>query len=143
MDPAADQVLAVMADERFADLFAEPAPAVAAASADSPAPAARPAPPREGGTADQREPPQNIDLILDIQLDLIMRVGSRMMPLKDILSLSSGTVVELDKSITDPVEILVNNKRIAYGEVVVVEGNYGIRITHIVNRMDRIRSLGE
>jgi len=85
---------------------------------------------------------RNIDLILDINLDVVLRIGSKLMPLNDILDISSGTVIELDKSVSDPVDVIVNNKMIARGEIVVVEGNYGIKITEIATKMDRIRSLG-
>jgi flagellar motor switch protein FliN/FliY len=64
------------------------------------------------------------------------------MPLKDVLKLGTGSVIELDKSVNDPVAIIVNHKPIAKGEVVMVEGNYGVRILEVESTADRIRSLG-
>lgn len=140
------ETLALLPDSKFSRRFQpEPAPAPAAAppqaqAAAAPAGAA-PAAAAPRPAAPEATAPQNIELILDISLDVVLRVGSRKMCLKDIMGLSSGTVIELDKSISDPVEVRVNDKVVAYGEVVVAEGNYAIRITEIANRMERIRSL--
>lgn len=147
LDQEQGKILTVLPDDHLLQSLlpreAEPQDAI---PADSPVPEPRGAR-GESAPASAAEPRrddgQNIDLIMDINLDVTMRVGTRLMPLKDIMALSSGAVIELNKSISEPIEVLVNKKRIAYGEVVVVEGNYGVRITHIVNRMDRIRSLGE
>ncbi len=61
--------------------------------------------------------------------------------LEDVLKLASGSIVELNRSATDPVDVLVNDAVIARGEVVVVDGNYGIRVTEVVSRKERIRSI--
>ena len=63
--------------------------------------------------------------------------------IKDILALGNGSLIELDRLAEEPVEILVNGKRIAYGEVVVVDENFGVRITSIVSGEDRIKSLSK
>jgi flagellar motor switch protein FliN/FliY len=62
-------------------------------------------------------------------------------PLKEILKLNSGSIVELDRAVTEPVEVIVNNCVIARGEVVVVEGNYGVRIQQIISRHDRLSTM--
>ena len=84
---------------------------------------------------------RNIDLILDVPLNVSVVLGRTKKSIKDILDLSTGSLIELDKLAEEPVEILVNGKKIAYGEVVVVDENFGVRITSIVSGIDRIKSL--
>lgn len=84
---------------------------------------------------------RNIDLILDVPLDISVVLGRTKKSIKDILNLSTGSLIELDKLAEEPVEILVNGKKIAYGEVVVVDENFGVRITSIVSGVERIKSL--
>ncbi|MBB6630430.1 flagellar motor switch phosphatase FliY [Clostridium algidicarnis] len=85
---------------------------------------------------------KNIDLILDVPLEISVVLGRTKKSIKDILSLGTGSLVELDKLAEEPVEILVNGKRVAYGEVVVVDENFGVRITSIVNNTERVKTLG-
>ncbi|KAA8678161.1 flagellar motor switch phosphatase FliY [Clostridium sp. HV4-5-A1G] len=85
--------------------------------------------------------PRNIDLILDVPLEISVVLGRTKKNIKDILNLGTGSLVELDKLAEEPVEILVNGKKIAYGEVVVVDENFGVRITGIVSNEERIKSL--
>ncbi|MBU3202941.1 flagellar motor switch phosphatase FliY [Clostridium algidicarnis] len=85
---------------------------------------------------------KNIDLILDVPLEISVVLGRTKKSIKDILSLGTGSLVELDKLAEEPVEILVNGKRVAYGEVVVVDENFGVRITSIVNNAERVKTLG-
>ena len=84
----------------------------------------------------------NIDMLLDVELPVSVSFGHSEMQLKDVLKLGAGSVIELDKSVNDPVTIIVNHKPIAKGEVVMVEGNYGVRILEVESKADRIRSLG-
>jgi flagellar motor switch protein FliN len=84
----------------------------------------------------------NIDLLLDVELPVSVSFGNSEMLLKDLLKLGAGSVIELDKSVNDPVTIIVNQKPIAKGEVVMVDGNYGVRILEVESTADRIRSLG-
>ncbi len=84
----------------------------------------------------------NIDLLLDVELPVSVSFGQSEMPLKDVLKLGAGSVIELDKSVNDPVTIIVNHKPIAKGEVVMVDGYYGVRILEVESTADRIRSLG-
>lgn len=84
---------------------------------------------------------RNIDLILDVPLDVSVVLGRTKKSIKDILNLSTGSLIELDKLAEEPVEILVNGKKIAYGEVVVVDENFGVRITSIISGVERIKSL--
>ncbi|GAA0782701.1 flagellar motor switch phosphatase FliY [Hathewaya limosa] len=87
--------------------------------------------------------PRNIDLILDVPLNISVVLGRSKKNIKDILELGVGSLIELDKLAEEPVEILVNGKKIAYGEVVVVDENFGVRITSIISSEDRVRSLGK
>ncbi len=81
------------------------------------------------------------DLLLDVELPVSVSFGRALVPLKEVLKLSSGSIVELNRAVTEPVEVIVNNCVIARGEVVVVEGNYGVRIQQIVSRQDRLRTV--
>ena len=84
----------------------------------------------------------NIDLLLDVELPVRVSFGQTEMQLRDVFKLGTGSVIELDKSVNDPVTVIVNNKPIAKGEVVMVDGNYGVRILEVESTADRIRSLG-
>jgi flagellar motor switch protein FliN len=84
----------------------------------------------------------NIDLILDVELPISVLFGHSEMALKDVLKLGAGSVIELDKFVNDPVAIVVNHKPVAKGEVVMVDGNYGVRILEVESTAERIRSLG-
>ena len=79
-------------------------------------------------------------MLMEVDLDLSVSFGRTQMPLEDVLKLGSGSIVELNRSASDPVDVLVNNSVVARGEVVIVEGNYGIRITEVVSRQERIRT---
>lgn len=83
----------------------------------------------------------NIDLIMDVPLEVSVLLGKTKKSIKDILSLGVGSLIELNKLADEPVEILVNGKMIAYGEVVVVDENFGVRITSIISGRERINSL--
>ena len=84
---------------------------------------------------------KNIDLILDVPLDISVVLGRTKKSIKDILNFSTGSLIELDKLAEEPVEVLVNGKTIALGEVVVVDENFSVRITNIVSNTERINSL--
>jgi flagellar motor switch protein FliN len=94
------------------------------------------------GSGPGKEGNWNIDLLLDVELPISVLFGNSEMPLKDILKLGAGSVIELDKAVNDPVTIIVNHKPIAKGEVVMVDGNYGVRVLDVESTADRIRSLG-
>jgi flagellar motor switch protein FliN/FliY len=80
----------------------------------------------------------NLDILKDIELQVTLRFGSAQMSLKDLTGLSSGSVIELDRALADPVEVLVGGHVIAHGEPVVVQGVYGIRISEIASRQERL-----
>ena len=84
---------------------------------------------------------QNLDFILDIPLKVTVELGRTKVYVKELLQLGQGSVVELDKLAGEPLEILVNDKLIAKGEVVVVNEKFGIRLTDIISPIERIESL--
>ncbi len=88
-----------------------------------------------------QDPPENIDFLLDVALTISVRVGTAKMLIKDLLQLGQGSVVELEKLAGEPMEILVNDKLVARGEVVMVNDKYGVRLTDIVSPVERVRSL--
>jgi len=85
--------------------------------------------------------PPTMDLLLDVELPVSVSFGKTEIPMKDVLKLTTGSIVELNRGVNEPVEVLVNHCLIARGEVVVVEGNYGVRIQQIISRSDRLRSV--
>ncbi|UCZ51716.1 flagellar motor switch phosphatase FliY [Bacillus shivajii] len=84
---------------------------------------------------------KNLDMLLDIPLDVTVELGRTKRSIKDILELSQGSIIELDKLAGEPVDILVNKKLIANGEVVVIDENFGVRVTNIVSPRDRLNKL--
>lgn len=85
--------------------------------------------------------PPTMDLLLDVELPVSVSFGKTEIPMKDVLKLTTGSIVELNRGVNEPVEVWVNHGLIARGEAVVVEGNYGVRIQQIVSRTDRLRSV--
>jgi flagellar motor switch protein FliN/FliY len=83
----------------------------------------------------------NLDLLLDVSIPVSVEVGTTQIPLNEILSLAPGSLVRLDKRAEDPIDLRVNGKLIARGEVVMVDDAYGLRITQIVDAAGRIESL--
>jgi flagellar motor switch protein FliN len=83
----------------------------------------------------------SMDLLLDVELPVIVSFGRAQLMLKDVIKLTTGSIVELNRALSEPVEVIVNNCVIARGEVVVVEGNYGIRIKQVISRQERLRTL--
>ncbi len=84
---------------------------------------------------------RNLDLLLDVELPISVSFGRAQLPLKDVIKLTTGSIVELNCSVSEPVDIIVNNCTIARGEVVVVEGNFGVRIKQVVSKQERLRSV--
>jgi len=84
---------------------------------------------------------KNLDLILDIPLTVTVELGRSKMLINDLLQLGQGSVIELTKLTGEPLEVLVNQKLVARGEVVVVNEKFGVRLTDIVSPMERVQSL--
>jgi flagellar motor switch protein FliN/FliY len=108
------------------------APKPAAAVAAKPAAAPKPAPPiLDAG----------LELLLDIELEAALRFGCKELPLSEILDLGPGDVVQLDRNVADPVDLIVGDKIVARGEVVLVDGNFGLRVTEVATPRKRLESI--
>lgn len=94
--------------------------------------------PATGGNGKTR----NIDMLMDVELEVLVELGRKTMMIRDVLKLGKGSVVELDKAAGEPLGIFVNGRKLAEGEVVVVDDHFGIRITQLAGPAERIRSLG-
>jgi len=122
-------VVAVFSPELFQQ--AEPAP-------PQPDPAEKP---RAKSAASPAQTANSIDLLLDVELPVSISFGRAQLPLKDVIKLTTGSIVELNRAVSEPVDVIVNNCVIARGEVVVVEGNFGVRIRQVISRQERLRTL--
>ncbi len=94
-----------------------------------------------GGMGQQSQMPSNIDLLMDVQMVMTVELGRTKKYVKDILGLGEGSIIELDKLAGEPVDLLVNGKLIAKGEVVVIDENFGVRVTDIVGPSERLARL--
>jgi flagellar motor switch protein FliN/FliY len=92
--------------------------------------------------ADKSEP-RNIDLLMDVNLPVSIELGRTKMSISDILALGPGSVVELSKLAGEPVDVMVNFKTVARGEVVVIDENFGVRITQLMTPEERLRSIAD
>lgn len=158
VDSSVVQLINVETAKTIAEIMAgkekkpEPAPKAASApqtqSAASSAPKAQPQVEVQQATFQpiketaSKALPKNIDLILDVPLDISVVLGRTRKSIKEILNLSAGSLVELDKLAEEPVEVLVNGKSVALGEVVVVGENFGVRITSIISNAEKLKSFG-
>jgi flagellar motor switch protein FliN len=98
--------------------------------------------PAEIGAAEPAPSPAgNYDLLLEVELDATIRFGSRALELRELLELGPGDVVELDRHLADPVDLIVGDKIVARGEVVLVNGNFGLRVTEVAEPMRRLESI--
>jgi flagellar motor switch protein FliN/FliY len=116
---------------------ASPAPAAAAVTAE-------PAqfPPLEAGPGpEERE--RKMDLLMDLTLPVAIELGRTNLQIRDILGFRRGSVVEFEKLASEPVDVIVNGKKMAEGEVVVIEKHFGIRITNLIETSERVKSLGK
>jgi flagellar motor switch protein FliN/FliY len=84
---------------------------------------------------------KNLEMLLDIKLQLRVRIGTKIMLLKDVVSMDIGSIVELNQLANEPLEILIDDKKIGEGEVVIVDGNFGIQITSIGTKEERLNTL--
>ncbi len=84
-----------------------------------------------------------LDLLMDLSLPVSIELGRTNLYIRDILNLQRGSIVEFEKLASEPVDILINGKKMAEGEVVVIEKHFGIRITNLVNAAERIKGLGK
>jgi flagellar motor switch protein FliN/FliY len=123
----------------FAHAVAGPSPAPVQSQA--PAESASEERAQTAGPARKAGGAGSMDLLLDVELPVTVSFGRAQLMLKDVIKLTTGSIVELNRALSEPVEVIVNNCVIARGEVVVVEGNYGIRIKQVISRQERLRTL--
>jgi flagellar motor switch protein FliN/FliY len=124
---------------KLMELLSHPAGGETVETVEAPTPHADPG--GEPVNARRGDVPPTMDLLLDVELPVSVSFGKTELPMKDVLKLTTGSIVELNRGVNEPVEVLVNHCLIARGEVVVVEGNYGVRIQQIISRADRLRSV--
>lgn len=115
--------------------------AVSEGRANAPAAAVAPPVAQPAAPASQPHAYPNLDVILDIDLPLSVRFGETEMTVDALTKLGPGSVIDLGRSPDDPVDVLVNGRMVAKGEVVVVGGSYGVRITEVVSAADRLRTM--
>lgn len=90
----------------------------------------------------QGEINKNLEILMDIKLQLTVELGRTELPIKKVLELTRGSIIELEKVAGEPVELYANGKLVAHGEVVVIEDNFGLRITSITEPEDRLKGIG-
>ncbi len=95
----------------------------------------------DGGSSAQGEDAPQLDVILDIPVTVSMEVGATRMPIRKLLQLNQGSVIELERMAGEPLDVLVNGTLIAHGEVVVVNEKFGIRMTDVISPSERIQKL--
>ena len=105
------------------------------------APKAQAAAARSNAAAEPAGYPKGLDRLLDVELPVSVSFGRAEVAIKDVIKLTTGSIVELNRTVSEPVDVIVNNVVIARGEVVVVEGNFGVRIKHVISRQERIQTL--
>jgi flagellar motor switch protein FliN/FliY len=89
-------------------------------------------------SAANSQPGSALDLLLDIEMPVTLRFGRTPMTLNDVIDLNRGSVIDFGQSAEEPVEVMVNGRVVARGEAVMVQGNYGVRISQIESRRDRL-----
>jgi flagellar motor switch protein FliN len=99
--------------------------------------------PIESSAGPPVERDKKLDLLMDLSLSVAIELGRTNLMIRDILDLQRGSVVEFEKLASEPVDILINGKKMAEGEVVVIEKHFGIRITNLVDASERVKGLGK
>ncbi|MDL2259610.1 flagellar motor switch protein FliN [Deltaproteobacteria bacterium OttesenSCG-928-K17] len=128
-------------DDGLEQDWGDPGPAMSAAGDDDLDSLAGQFGPPSGGTTAGDSASRPLDFILDIPLEISVELGRARMVINDLLQLGQGSVIELSKLAGEPLEIFVNGKLVARGEVVVVNEKFGVRVTDIVSPMERVKSL--
>ena len=95
----------------------------------------------EGAEGEGEDAEVNVDLIMDLPLQVVVELGHAKMLINDLLQIGQGSVIELNKQVGEPLDVLVNGKLVARGEVVVVKDRFGVRITEILSTIERIKQL--
>lgn len=98
---------------------------------ETPNPPTAPAKPAVAAASTPAVPNKNVELLLDVNVNLTLRFGQQELTLREILDLGPGSVVELDRTVEEPADLLLEDKLVARGQVVIVDGNYGLKITEL------------
>jgi len=93
------------------------------------------------GQEQQKPQTLSVEVLLDVEVPIVVELGHTEMPLKEILALRPGAIVELDRLAGEPADIVIRGHVVAQGEVIVVDDNFGVRITNIVDPKERLRNL--
>src|SRR5208337_927391 len=128
-EPATNEVTATV-DEMLAASVDQDATAAACSSAES-----------ASARIQELVRQGNLELLMDVELGVTLQFGCRQATLREVLELATGAVLELDREIEQPVDLLLNGRVIARGEVVVIDGNYGLRVTEVASAHQRVDSL--
>lgn len=96
-----------------------------------------------GGAGVESDAPRNVDMLLDVDLEITVELDRKVMMVSELLKLGKGSIVELEKSAGEPLDIFINGRKFAEGEVVVIDDKFGIRITQLLSPKDRLKSLGQ
>lgn len=94
-----------------------------------------------GKAVSQGDLTRNLDIVQDVQVTLSMELGRTSLSIRELLQLSQGSVIELDRLVDEHMDVLVNGTLVAHGEVVVIDDKFGIRLTDVVNPVDRVKPL--
>jgi flagellar motor switch protein FliN/FliY len=122
------------------ELFLAVAPALLTAVTPPPEPEPVAVAPVADERQSQTSASKTFEVLLDVSMPISVSFGRTQMLIKEVLKLTTGSIVELNRTLNEPVEVIINDRVIARGEVVVVDGNYGVRILHIVSRQERFQS---
>jgi flagellar motor switch protein FliN len=137
-DGARAMVAQITLDGTLAGALAE---AVAAAATPVSPAVAGPVPPNSSARVEELLRQGNLELLMDVELGVMLRFGCRQTTLHEVLDLATGAVLELDREIQEPVDLVLHGRIIARGEVVVVDGNYGLRVSEVASPQQRLNSL--
>ena len=138
LDSLQSVIMFVMDDTLYNALFGAATPSIEEAAVDTSVGSTPAAESDSAAAGLSNDEIRNISLIMDVKLPVRVRIGKKRMLLKDVLNMDIGSVIELNQLANDPLEILVDNNVIAKGEVVIVDGNFGIQITAIGTKKDRL-----
>ncbi|THK42451.1 flagellar motor switch protein FliN [Methylophaga sp. SB9B] len=139
----ADEWAAALEDQDDNDSAEDPWAAALEEQAEAESSAAQASPAPMDKLADEGKPRSevNMDMVLDIPVTISMEIGRTRISIRNLLQLSQGSVVELDRLAGEPMDVLVNDTLIAHGEVVVVNDKFGIRLTDVISAAERIKKL--
>lgn len=128
-------------EDAWAEAMQEQADAEATEAADTGQPEAEPAPASQLNDDAKAKSDLDMDTVMDIPVTISMEIGRTRISIRNLLQLSQGSVVELDRLAGEPMDVLVNDTLIAHGEVVVVNDKFGIRLTDVISQSERIKKL--